>query len=354
MSRKVTAPFYLTLAVLMFVAGCSATPSSAPPERSPDVTAEAGNMDEPRSDPDGRYRVASFIARQAILNRYAARKDRLAAEEQYELAIDSLREIQLLYPDWKKEAISKKLDVLRRSLAELRGETIIPPSAPPPPPGKAPASERAPAVETTAHPGSSLPDQPSDGDFIGHKMSKKVHRADCQWGQKISARNRIYFDTYQEAAAAGYVPCKSCKPDQAAAEASAPPAAEEAGGDFIGHRGSKKVHRADCQWAQKISARNRIYFRTYEEAVFAGYVPCKSCKPDQAPAVSVSSGEASSSATEALPPPADEYWASGKGKTFHRPDCRWAAKISEQNLVKYPTRQEALDAGKKPCRVCKP
>ena len=31
-----------------------------------------------------------------------------------------------------------------------------------------------------------------------------------------------------------------------------------------------------------------------------------------------------------------------------------AAKISEKSLVKYDTRDEAIQAGKKPCATCKP
>ncbi len=39
---------------------------------------------------------------------------------------------------------------------------------------------------------------------------------------------------------------------------------------------------------------------------------------------------------------------------FHRPDCKSAAKISEKNLIRYGTRDEAIQAGKKPCAECNP
>jgi hypothetical protein len=39
---------------------------------------------------------------------------------------------------------------------------------------------------------------------------------------------------------------------------------------------------------------------------------------------------------------------------FHKPDCRWAQKISADNLVKYESRNEAIEAGKRPCKWCKP
>jgi len=52
-----------------------------------------------------------------------------------------------------------------------------------------------------------------------------------------------------------------------------------AGAKYIGNARSKKFHRPDCEWAQKIAPENRVEFRTREEAVEAGYVPCKVCNP---------------------------------------------------------------------------
>lgn len=139
--------------------------------------------------------------------------------------------------------------------------------------------------------------------FVGHSESKKVHRQECRWAEKIAPSRRVYFKTYEEAAAKGYKPCKVCKPDVAEAKPSkgsgedapslsAPPggAAPEAAGKpsaakeeapFIGHSGSKKVHRSDCRWASKIAERNRVPFKTWKEAQAAGYTACKTCKPDE-------------------------------------------------------------------------
>jgi hypothetical protein len=39
---------------------------------------------------------------------------------------------------------------------------------------------------------------------------------------------------------------------------------------------------------------------------------------------------------------------------FHKADCQSAAKISEKNLIRYATRDEAIQAGKKPCHECNP
>lgn len=48
------------------------------------------------------------------------------------------------------------------------------------------------------------------------------------------------------------------------------------------------------------------------------------------------------------------YVASKNASVFHKPDCRWAKNISPANLVRYDSRDKALEAGKKPCKWCKP
>jgi phosphatidylserine/phosphatidylglycerophosphate/cardiolipin synthase-like enzyme len=48
------------------------------------------------------------------------------------------------------------------------------------------------------------------------------------------------------------------------------------------------------------------------------------------------------------------YVASRNSAVFHKADCQSAAKISEKNLMRYATRDEAIRAGKKPCHECNP
>jgi len=48
------------------------------------------------------------------------------------------------------------------------------------------------------------------------------------------------------------------------------------------------------------------------------------------------------------------YVASVMREPFHNADCKWAAKISEGNLVGYDTREDAIADGHRPCKVCKP
>jgi hypothetical protein len=48
------------------------------------------------------------------------------------------------------------------------------------------------------------------------------------------------------------------------------------------------------------------------------------------------------------------YVASKNSKVFHKPGCQFAAKISAKNLVSYDSREQAIAAGKRPCKSCNP
>jgi len=48
---------------------------------------------------------------------------------------------------------------------------------------------------------------------------------------------------------------------------------------FVGNKNSKKFHVVSCQYAKKMSPKNRVEVSTAGEAEKAGYVGCKVCKP---------------------------------------------------------------------------
>lgn len=48
------------------------------------------------------------------------------------------------------------------------------------------------------------------------------------------------------------------------------------------------------------------------------------------------------------------FVASRNSSVFHRADCPSAGRISKSNLVTYATREEAIAAGKRPCKSCQP
>lgn len=49
--------------------------------------------------------------------------------------------------------------------------------------------------------------------------------------------------------------------------------------EFWASQKSNKYHYPNCVWAQKIKSYNLIKFKNPEEAMRAGYVPCKVCRP---------------------------------------------------------------------------
>jgi len=48
---------------------------------------------------------------------------------------------------------------------------------------------------------------------------------------------------------------------------------------YVGNSNSRKFHYANCQFVGKMNQKHRVYFNAREEAVKAGYIPCKRCKP---------------------------------------------------------------------------
>ena len=49
-----------------------------------------------------------------------------------------------------------------------------------------------------------------------------------------------------------------------------------------------------------------------------------------------------------------KYVGSAKSNKYHYPNCEWALKINPDNLVKFKSAKEALDAGYIACKVCRP
>jgi hypothetical protein len=49
-----------------------------------------------------------------------------------------------------------------------------------------------------------------------------------------------------------------------------------------------------------------------------------------------------------------KYVSSKNSKVFHFPQCRSAKRINPENLVGYNSKEEVIQAGKRPCKMCKP
>jgi micrococcal nuclease len=91
-----------------------------------------------------------------------------------------------------------------------KGVWAAEPEASEPEPAPAPIPESAPEAA-----GGQQTDAPLAGEeaaYIGTTNSYKFHVRSCTWGKKITENNAVYFNTRDEAIAAGFVPCKVCTP----------------------------------------------------------------------------------------------------------------------------------------------
>ena len=65
---------------------------------------------------------------------------------------------------------------------------------------------------------SSTPTTPTEppiktsGTYVGSVDSDKYHIPDCRFAERILPENEIWFDTVEEAQAAGYTACGVCHP----------------------------------------------------------------------------------------------------------------------------------------------
>lgn len=121
------------------------------------------------------------------------------------------------------------------------------------------------------------------GEFVGSKNSDKYHYPSCSYAESIKESNRVWFDSVQAAAAAGYVACKGCNPPVISSTPKpAPeptPAPSTTSATFVGSKNSDKYHYPSCGHAKKILPGNLITFTSAADARSKGYVPCKTCKP---------------------------------------------------------------------------
>jgi len=49
--------------------------------------------------------------------------------------------------------------------------------------------------------------------------------------------------------------------------------------EYIGNKSTKKFHLPGCSSANDMKDSNKVYFSSREEAIEAGYIPCKRCHP---------------------------------------------------------------------------
>jgi endonuclease YncB( thermonuclease family)/methylphosphotriester-DNA--protein-cysteine methyltransferase len=156
-------------------------------------------------------------------------------------------------------------------------------------------------------------------------------------------------------------------------------------GTIIGNRQSKKYHRPDCPGYRDMAEKNRVFFKSVEEAEAAGYKRAGNCQPEseassakaatvaltaqgrpqtqktesatpaksaiaKATPVAASTGAQATSATSAAA--TGEIIGNKNSKIFHRPNCPGYNSVSEKNQVKFKSVEEAEAAGYRAAKNC--
>lgn len=166
----------------------------------------------------------------------------------------------------------------------------------------------------------SYPALPADAEEITYVLNtntKKFHRPDCSSVSSMKSKNRYdSTQSYEEITAAGYVPCKNCKPQplsgnasatstrstsavstrstsavstrsastastRSTAKASVSAASQQNTGiTYVLNTNTKKFHLPGCSSVSAMKQKNRSdTSMSYEEVIRQGYEPCKKCNP---------------------------------------------------------------------------
>jgi endonuclease YncB( thermonuclease family)/methylphosphotriester-DNA--protein-cysteine methyltransferase len=144
-------------------------------------------------------------------------------------------------------------------------------------------------------------------------------------------------------------------------------------GTIIGNKGSKKYHRPDCPGYRDMAEKNRVFFKSVEEAEAAGYKRAGNCPPEgSTPAVASTPGTkpapSQTSTAKAVPVAASasapvmstthaattgDIIGNKNSKIYHKPGCAGYNSVSEKNQVRFKSAEEAEAAGYKRAGNCK-
>jgi endonuclease YncB( thermonuclease family) len=138
-------------------------------------------------------------------------------------------------------------------------------------------------------------------------------------------------------------------------------------GTVIGNKQSKKYHRPDCPGYRDMAEKNRVFFKSVEEAEAAGYKRAGNCPPESetssAKAATVASTPQIRPQTEKTLAPISPIGATAiaaagaiignkNSKIYHRPNCPGYNSVSEKNQVKFKSVEEAEAAGYRAAKNC--
>lgn len=219
-----------------------------------------------------------------------------------------------------------------RVLTRSEGEPV-------PTPTETSAPSPEPSPEPT--PGETEEPGPADGmPFVGSRNSGIYHRGDCPQARNIKPENLVGWENAEKAEAAGRTPCRVCSPERETERiplTTEPPEEPASAGD----RGTP----AETPIPE-------ITDGTVSDPSVPSLPAEQTTQPTEAP----ESSPEPSPETQTPPVRSGEfrYVGSRQSDKYHDPDCRYARKIEEENLLGWNSVEEAETAGYSACKVCKP
>ena len=139
-----------------------------------------------------------------------------------------------------------------------------------------------------------LPANAEEITYVLNTNTKKFHRPDCSSVSSMKSKNRYdSTQSYEEITAAGYVPCKNCKPQPVSGSASTTNTRSASAAvsvssasqqntevTYVLNTNTKKFHLPGCSSVSAMKQKNRSdTSMSYEEVIRQGYEPCKKCNP---------------------------------------------------------------------------
>jgi beta-lactamase superfamily II metal-dependent hydrolase/methylphosphotriester-DNA--protein-cysteine methyltransferase len=204
----------------------------------------------------------------------------------------------------------------------------------------------------------------------------KVYRTDLQGEIKITSDGSTYQINTQKVASLTAMFIGRTSGDEAKSNSTTPTSPEPAAtakpapaneptpsGQIIGNKNSKIYHTPGCSTYDKVSEKNRVSFKSVEEAEAAGYRRAKNCSPsEQTPATQsttiVPSAKPSPDGAITTETPSTSTQAAVIGnknsKIYHRLGCPGYKTVSEKNQVQFNSVEEAEKAGYRAAKNCPP
>lgn len=201
----------------------------------------------------------------------------------------------------------------------------------------APAAAAAPAAPAVpASPAVSA--IPADVPYIGNSNSGVFHDRNCASVGDMAEHNKVALYSIEAAIAQGFRECQVCHPATNA------------------YNEALRVQQAQAQQAEAAAAEAAAQQQRQAEEAAAQAAAAQAAQAAQAAAAAAALQAQQAQAAQAAPAPAagTTYLCNKRSMKFHYSWCEYGQQIADHNRLPMNSREEAINAGFKPCKVCNP